>query len=236
MKVMVVGGAGSIGSELVERLYGSREVVAVDISEEGLFNLKYAKGEIGDIKDYRRIDELITKYNPSLIYNAAAYKHVPAIEGSPIEAVKTNIMGLNILCLIAYKHGKDLINISTDKAVNPKSIMGMTKRIGERVVADYGFMSLRLCNVIGSSGSLYPIIKKQIEAGGPVTLTHKDMERYFISKKKAAELLISINRILDKRPGVFAIDTASMAPVKILDVIKKLIYPKKIEIKESPNV
>ena len=235
--VLVTGAGGSIGSELCRQIitYNPKLLVMLDIYENTLYDIqmelirKYTniKAIIGSIRDKKRLKEIMEEYKPSLIFNAAAHKHVPLMEASPLEAIKNNIFGTWNLINVADEFGvKRFIQISTDKAVNPTNIMGATKRMCELMiqakdkVSKTDYAAVRFGNVLGSNGSVIPLFKKQIKEGGPVTLTHKDIIRYFMTIPEAVSLVIQA-MALAKGGEIFVLDMGK--PVKIYDLAKTLI-------------
>lgn len=235
--VLVTGAGGSIGSELCRQIitYNPKLLVMLDIYENTLYDIqmelirKYTniKAIIGSIRDKKRLKEIMEEYKPSLIFNAAAHKHVPLMEVSPLEAIKNNIFGTWNLINVADEFGvKRFIQISTDKAVNPTNIMGATKRMCELMiqakdkVSKTDYAAVRFGNVLGSNGSVIPLFKKQIKEGGPVTLTHKDIIRYFMTIPEAVSLVIQA-MALAKGGEIFVLDMGK--PVKIYDLAKSLI-------------
>lgn len=251
--VLITGGGGTIGSELARILAAldPGKIIIFDIYENNAYDLsmelshKYGSAldlvvEIGSVRDVSRLEEVFSIYNPDIIFHAAAHKHVPLMEHSAAEAVKNNVFGTYNVANMAEKHGAEkFVLVSTDKAVNPTSIMGATKRISEHIVScrndgKTSFCSVRFGNVFGSSGSVVPLFIRQIEAGGPVTVTDKRIVRYFMSIREAAELLLEAGAIAD-RGELFVLDMG--APVKIFDLAEAMIekYAKngeKIEIRE----
>ncbi len=236
--VLVTGAAGSIGSELCRQIARFRPAVLVgfDISETALFfieremreafpELKF-HAEIGSIQSERRLRELFSEYRPSLALHAAAYKHVPMMEKHVFEAVSNNVFGSWNLATIAGEFGvQEFVMISSDKAVNPTSIMGATKRAAElliRSLQDRGtrYISVRFGNVLGSNGSVIPIFKQQIAAGGPVTITHPEMQRYFMTIPEASQLVLQACSI-GHGGEIFVLDMGE--PVKIVDLARQLI-------------
>ncbi|WP_088555113.1 nucleoside-diphosphate sugar epimerase/dehydratase [Calderihabitans maritimus] len=237
--VMVTGAAGSIGSELCRQIcrFHPGRLVAVDFSENGLFELEMElkesfpqvplSVELADIREKRRIERLMEEYRPAVVFHAAAHKHVPLMEIHPEEAVKNNIIGTRNVAEAAARVGvKTFVLISTDKAVNPTSVMGATKRVAEMIiqhldrVSDTRFAAVRFGNVLGSRGSVIPVFKRQIEKGGPVTVTHPDMVRYFMTVSEAVQLVIQAGAMA--RGGeVFVLDMGK--PVKIVDLARDLI-------------
>ncbi len=238
-KIFVIGGGGSIGSELVRQIskFKPSGIVIVDIIENDAYLLyrelsrKYPdidiKIEIGSIRDIGRMDFLFSKYKPEIVFHAAAHKHVPLMETSPCEAIKNNVIGtINVAkCADKYKTEK-MILISTDKAVNPTNVMGASKRIAEMVIQSYSrisktiFCAVRFGNVLGSSGSVIPIFKKQIEEGGPITITHKDITRYFMTISEAC-LLVMQTGALAESGEIYILNMGE--PVKILDLAANMI-------------
>lgn len=238
--VLVTGGAGSIGSEIVRQLlnFNPKKVVIFDIDETELFNLqlelaKWKKTKIeieiavGDIREREGMEQLFKRHNPTILFHAAAYKHVPLMEHFPDQAIKTNIIGTYNLAKIAQKFGvKKFINISTDKAVNPANVMGATKRMAELICQGFNqngktaYISVRFGNVLGSRGSVIPIFLKQIREGGPVTVTHPEVERYFMTIKEAV-LLVFQATTMGKGGEVFVLDMGE--PIKIVKLAETLI-------------
>ena len=237
--ILVTGGAGSIGSELCLQIakFNPNKLIVLDNNETGIFeignNLKRnfpemdIHAEVGDVCDKRKIDFILEKFKPKVIFHAAAYKHVPLMEDSPEEAVKNNIFGMLNLAELAQKHEVDkFIFISTDKAVNPSSIMGSSKRIGEKIcrfLNDRGkteFISVRFGNVLDSRGSVIPIFREQIKRGGPVEVTHPEMKRYFMTISEAC-LLVMEAGAMGEGGEVFVLDMGE--PVKILDLAEGMI-------------
>lgn len=207
--VLVTGGGGSIGSELCRQLvkHNPKCLIIFDIYENSAYDiqqeLKMSNPDanvvtlIGSIRNNTRLEWLFSHYRPDIVYHAAAHKHVPLMEGSPNEAIKNNVAGTWNLAHMADKYGtKRFVMISTDKAVNPTNIMGATKRICEMIIQYYNgisrteFVAVRFGNVLGSNGSVIPLFKKQIAAGGPVTVTHPDIIRYFMTIPEAVSLVI----------------------------------------------
>jgi len=240
--VLVTGAAGSIGSELCLQVsdLGPRRLVAVDQSESGLFTIeREVRGkfpslemaaEIGDIRDARRIDDVIRRHAVDVVFHAAAYKHVPLMETNLLEAVKTNVLGTWNVVQAASRHRvSDFLMISTDKAVNPTSVMGATKRVAELLVSGMPgpeaggstkFVSVRFGNVLGSSGSVVPIFREQIAGGGPVTVTHPEARRYFMTVGEAVQLVIEAS-MMGKGSEIFVLDMGE--PIRIMDLARNLI-------------
>jgi len=240
--VLVTGGCGSIGSELCRQLalFGPRKLVILDQAESEMFMLAMdlrkrhprldLATEIGDIVRVPRVDQVMSKHGVKVVFHAAAYKHVPLMEDNIAEAVENNVIGTYNVARAAYRHGvKNFVLISSDKAVNPTSIMGMTKRVAELIVSampfDGGrksgaFVSVRFGNVLGSSGSVIPIFKKQIATGGPITITHPEMRRYFMSISEAVQLVLQAS-IMGEGSEVFVLDMGE--PVLITDLARNMI-------------
>jgi FlaA1/EpsC-like NDP-sugar epimerase len=243
--VLVTGASGSIGSEIMRRLirFGVRRIVAFEIDESELFNLERElrglKSEhqeiefvVGDIREQRKVDMVFERFRPGVVFHAAAYKHVPLMESFPEEAVKTNIFGTRNLMETARKHGVfKFVNISTDKAVNPSSVMGASKRMCEMLGKHYDpgefkVISVRFGNVLGSRGSVIPIFLEQIRNGGPITVTHPDMKRYFMSISEAV-LLVMQAAYMGDGGEVFVLDMGE--PVKIVTLAETLIRLNNLE-------
>ncbi|WP_163583207.1 polysaccharide biosynthesis protein [Gracilibacillus saliphilus] len=239
--VMVTGAGGSIGSEICRQLmrFTPSKILIVGHGEFSIYSIdmelrqKYQKEEIeiipiiADVQDRQRIFEVVQEHNPRIIYHAAAHKHVPLMEYNPHEAVKNNIIGTKNVAGAADAFGTHtFVLVSTDKAVNPTNVMGATKRIAEMVVQDLAarsktkFVAVRFGNVLGSRGSVIPLFKKQIEKGGPVTVTHPDMTRYFMTIPEASRLVVQAGT-LAKGGEIFVLDMGE--PVKIVDLAKNLI-------------
>ncbi len=238
--VLVTGGGGSIGSELCRQVakYEPRRLIIFDIYENNAYaiqqELLYANPGlnltvlIGSVRDEARVEDLFDRYAIDIVYHAAAHKHVPLMEDSPIEAVKNNVFGTQNVARAAGKHqAKAFIMISTDKAVNPTNVMGASKRVCEMVVQheaelypDTTYAAVRFGNVLGSNGSVIPLFKKQIEAGGPVTVTHKDIIRYFMTIPEAVSLVLQAGA-LAKGGEIFVLDMGE--PVRIDDLARNMI-------------
>ena len=237
--VLVTGGGGSIGSELCRQLvkHGLKRLIIFDIYENSAYDIQqelkrdYPYADvvtlIGSVRNTSRLEWIFDNYRPDIIYHAAAHKHVPLMEDSPNEAVKNNVIGtLNVARMADKYNVKRFVMISTDKAVNPTNIMGATKRICEMIIQYFNekssteFVAVRFGNVLGSNGSVIPLFKKQIEAGGPVTVTHPDIIRYFMTIPEAVSLVIQAGAYA--RGGeIFILDMGE--PVKIDDLAKNLI-------------
>jgi FlaA1/EpsC-like NDP-sugar epimerase len=236
--VLITGAAGSIGSELCHQVARFRPaaIVALDASETPLFYIQQEilerypdvvfHAEIGNIKNRDRLDAVFAKYGPSIVYHAAAYKHVPLMEAHIFEAVENNVLGTYNLAVTAAEHGVEtFVMISSDKAVRPTNVMGVTKRVAELLIRSLHsrgtrFVSVRFGNVLGSQGSVIPVFKKQIAAGGPVTVTHPDMRRYFMTIPEAVQLVLQAST-MGKGNEIFVLDMGQ--PVKIVDLARNLI-------------
>jgi FlaA1/EpsC-like NDP-sugar epimerase len=238
--VMVTGAAGSIGSEIVRKLseHDATLIICVDFSESALYDLeqelkrKHPKVDyrfiLTDIRNEVLMENVFIEYSPNFIYHAAAYKHVPLMEQFPWEAVQTNVFGTWSIVKQAIRFkAEKFVFISSDKAVNPTSVMGATKRLAEIIVqAFYSsksstcFVVTRFGNVLGSNGSVVPLFKKQIQAGGPVTVTHPEMIRYFMTIAEACQLVLEASVMADGGE-VFVFDMGE--PVKIVDLAKNMI-------------
>jgi len=237
--VLVTGAGGSIGSELSRQVarFSPKKLILLGRGENSIYeaelNLKEEfpdlrlDTEIGDIRDPVRMNRLFDRHRPDVVFHAAAHKHVHFMEKDPYEAVKNNIMGTKNVAESAYRTGAGIfVLISSDKAVNPASIMGATKRVTEMVIQNMNrrggtrFVAVRFGNVLGSRGSVIPLFKRQIARGGPVTITHPDMVRFFMTTVEAAQLVIQAG--VQARGGeIFILDMGQ--PVKVLDLAKKLI-------------
>jgi FlaA1/EpsC-like NDP-sugar epimerase len=237
--ILVTGGGGSIGSELCRQIAGHqpKQLVIVDIYENNAYEIqqelkrKFPKLDlvvlIASVRNTNRMNHIMKEYHPDIIYHAAAHKHVPLMEVSPNEAIKNNVFGTWKTAQAAVQNGvKKFVLISTDKAVNPTNIMGASKRICEMIIQTYNrhydteFVAVRFGNVLGSNGSVIPLFKKQIAAGGPVTVTHPDIIRYFMTIPEAVSLVLQAG-VYAKGGEIFVLDMGE--PVKILDLAKNLI-------------
>ena len=232
-KVLITGAAGSIGSVLAKKIaeYKPQKLLLLDQDETGVFEVSQEiEGSelfVADVTNRERINEIFMQNEPDIVFHTAAYKHVPLMERQIKEAVINNIFGTQYVVEAAIRNKVDsFIFISTDKAVNPVSILGVTKRIGEMICDSYNdknktkFISVRFGNVLSSRGSVIPAFKKQIEEGGPVIVTHPDMERYFMSMEEAIDLVLKAAKI-GKGGEIFIIDMGKQ--IKILDLAKKMI-------------
>ena len=238
--VFVTGGGGSIGSELINQIakYNPKRIINIEINENASYLMelelkrKYPyldyKTEIASVRDFDKLDMLFDKYKPEILFHAAAHKHVPLMENNPEEAIKNNIFGTKNVaeCCLKYKL-ESVVLISTDKAVNPTNVMGATKRVCEMIFQKYSekdsntkFMAVRFGNVLGSNGSVIPIFSKLIEEGKNLTLTHKDIIRYFMTIPEAAQLVIEAATI-GKGGEILILDMGE--PVKIYDLAKNMI-------------
>ncbi len=235
--IIVMGGVGSIGAELCRQVLenGCKKLIIFDIHENGLFEInEELKGEflgkyitcLGSVRDVGRLEQVFSEHKPELVLHAAAHKHVPMMEINPFEAIKNNVLGTQNVIEAALRHGAEkLILISTDKAVHPTNVMGATKRMCELLVRAYGgrgceMVAVRFGNVLESNGSVIPLFKKQIAKGGPVTVTHKDMTRYFMTIKEAVSLVLSAGAFA-KDSELFVLDMGE--PVKIYELATSLI-------------
>ena len=237
--IMVTGGGGSIGSELCRQIakFNPKELIIFDIYENNAYDLqnellrKYKnlnlKTLIGSVRDRKRLNSIFKEYKPQVVFHAAAHKHVPLMEDSPGEAIKNNVLGTLNTAELASDYGVErFVLISTDKAVNPTNVMGATKRMCEMVIqsidkeSDTEFVAVRFGNVLGSNGSVVPLFKKQIAEGGPVTLTHKDITRYFMTIPEASQLVLQAGAYA-KGGEIFVLDMGQ--PVKIYDLAENLI-------------
>ena len=237
--VLVTGGGGSIGSELCRQVasHNPKQLIIFDIYENNAYDIQLELKEkypdldlvvlIGSVRNTHRIETVFEKYRPDIVYHAAAHKHVPLMEDSPNEAIKNNVFGTYKTAKAADKYGTSrFVLISTDKAVNPTNIMGASKRMCEMVVqmmnarSKTDFVAVRFGNVLGSNGSVIPLFKKQIEQGGPVTVTHPDIIRYFMTIPEAVSLVLQAGAYA-KGGEIFVLDMGE--PMKILDLAKNLI-------------
>ncbi len=237
--VLVTGGGGSIGSELCRQIaaHRPRQLIIFDIYENNAYDIEQELRRahdslnllvlIGSIRDKGKLESVFEKYRPGVVFNAAAHKHVPLMETSPCEAVKNNVFGTLNMARCADKYGvKRFVQISTDKAVNPTNIMGATKRICEMIIQTVGkrskteFVAVRFGNVLGSNGSVIPLFKKQIAEGGPITVTHKDIVRYFMTIPEAVSLVLQAGAYA--RGGeIYVLDMGEQ--VRIYDLAENLI-------------
>jgi len=252
--ILITGAAGSIGSELANQIaqYTPKKLILIDQSESALYDLqqdfirKKFLGSfvfiVADITDKIKMEEYFDKFRPNIVYHAAAYKHVPLMEENPYEAVKVNVLGsINIMNLAAKYGVVKFIMVSTDKAVNPTNVMGATKRAAEiyascmqKTNANMQFITTRFGNVLGSNGSVIPLFKKQIKDGGPLTVTHKEIRRFFMTIPEACQLVLEAG-CMGKGGEIFVFDMGE--PVRIYDLAVKMIhlsgksFPDEIDIK-----
>ena len=235
---MVTGAAGSIGSELCAQIARFEPValIAFEISESALFHLERdlverfpqlrLHAEIGSVQNVQRLREVFRRHTPSVVYHAAAYKHVPLMEKHAFEAIENNVIGTYNVAMVAAEFGaEDFVLISSDKAVRPANIRGATKRVAEMVIRAFQnggprYVSVRFGNVLGSNGSVVPIFQKQIAAGGPVTVTHPEMQRYFMTIPEAAQLVLQAS-VMGRGGETFVLNMG--APVRIVDLARQLI-------------
>jgi FlaA1/EpsC-like NDP-sugar epimerase len=239
--ILITGAAGSIGSELASQLAMQPEhrLVLLDIDETRLFDLaaelEAVRGPggggvdvvIGDVTRAEYVERVVAEYQPAVVYHTAAYKHVPLMEKHPTEAIRTNVLGTYNVCVAADRAGCErVVFISTDKAVMPSNVMGATKRVGERIVESFAatsktiYCAVRFGNVLGSRGSLIPIVTRQIQLGGPVTITHPEMTRYFMTIPEAASLILEAAHQATNG-DIFILDMGE--PINIADLVYKLI-------------
>ncbi len=244
--IVVTGAAGSIGSEIVRQIlsFEPKKIIAIDQSETALHNLsleiynKYNEVQIvyiiADIRNKNKIQKIFEKYKPQVVYHAAAYKHVPLMEDNPDQAILTNVMGTKHLADLSLEYGVDrFVMVSTDKAVNPSNVMGASKRIAEKYVQSFDyhiknktennqvkFITTRFGNVLGSNGSVVPLFTKQIQEGGPITITHPEIIRYFMTIPEACQLVLEAGA-MGAGGEIFIFDMGE--PVKIIDLAKKMI-------------
>lgn len=237
--VLVTGAGGSIGSELCRQVarFNPRQLLLLGHGENSIYTIELELRKnypdlvlepiIADIQDRPRIDDIFNKYRPQVVFHAAAHKHVPLMEKNPSEAVKNNIFGTKNVAECAHKYGVDrFVLISTDKAVNPTSVMGTTKRVAEMIIqsmdkiSNTKFVAVRFGNVLGSRGSVIPVFKQQIANGGPVTVTHPEMVRFFMTIPEAVQLVIQAGALANGGE-IFILDMGE--PVKIVDLARDLI-------------
>ncbi|MFT6127011.1 MAG: FlaA1/EpsC-like NDP-sugar epimerase [Patiriisocius sp.] len=249
--IFITGAAGSIGSEIARKVtnYNFKKLILIDNAESALYELQQEfkrkditrfEAVVSDVRDIVRMETLFIKYKPEIVFHAAAYKHVPLMENNPYEAINVNVGGTKNIASLSVKHGvHKFVLISTDKAVNPTNVMGATKRIAELFVnSQQGlgktkFITTRFGNVLGSNGSVIPLFKNQIEAGGPLTVTHKDITRYFMTIPEACQLVLEA-ATMGNGGEIFVFDMGES--VKIFDLAKNMIilsglrYPEDIDI------
>lgn len=251
-RVLITGGGGSIGSELCRQVarFKPEELIIFDIGENNVYDidleLKNSFKDItivpvvGSIRDKKRLIEVFQKHRPHVVFHAAAHKHVPLMEYNPAEAVKNNIFGTRNVSQVSHEFGVEkFVMISTDKAVNPTNIMGATKRVAEMIVQDMNknsntkFVAVRFGNVLGSRGSVIPLFKQQIAMGGPLTVTHPEITRYFMTIPEASQLVIQAGA-LGQGGEVFVLDMGE--PVKIIDLAKDLIELSGLKVGEDIEI
>lgn len=237
--VLITGAGGSIGSEICRQIlpFNPQKLVLLGHGENSIYDIEMELSKnfpgiqiesvIADIQDYERMREVFSTFRPMVVFHAAAHKHVPLMEKNPVEAVKNNILGTKNIAECSHDHNVSrFVMVSTDKAVNPTSVMGVTKRVAEMVVQGLAqvsqtkFVAVRFGNVLGSRGSVIPLFKKQIQEGGPVTVTHPDMVRYFMTIPEAVQLVIQAGA-LAKGGEIFILDMGK--PVKIAELARDLI-------------
>ena len=237
--VLVTGGGGSIGSELCRQIvrFNPKQLIILDIYENNAYEIQMELKRnypelnlvtlIGSVRDKVRLEHVFNQYKPQVVFHAAAHKHVPLMEDSPCEAIKNNVMGtLNVAEAASKYNVERFVLISTDKAVNPTNVMGASKRLCEMIIqainkeSKTDFVAVRFGNVLGSNGSVVPLFKKQIAKGGPVTLTHKEITRFFMTIPEAAQLVLQAG-VYAKGGEIFVLDMGE--PVKIYDLAKNLI-------------
>ena len=239
--VLVTGAGGSIGSELCRQIarIGPGKLVLLDHAEPALFEIerelvrerrfRAAAAVVGDVRDPVKLRQVFDKYRPGVVFHAAAYKHVAMMEANPLEAVRNNTLGTRVVADVAVEYGaKRFVLVSTDKAANPRTVMGQSKALAEWIVETWGhradvttrFVAVRFGNVLGSSGSVIPIFRRQIARGGPVTVTHPEMTRFFMTIPEAVQLIVQAGAI-GGRGQVYVLDMGE--PVRIVDLAEKMI-------------
>jgi FlaA1/EpsC-like NDP-sugar epimerase len=241
--ILVTGAAGSIGSEIVRQVmhYSPKKLILLDQGESPLYELEMelkssmpelyhlVDSVIGSVSDSMRMRKLFNHFKPEIVFHAAAYKHVPLMENNPYEAVKVNVLGTKSIADLSIEFGiEKFVMVSTDKAVNPTNVMGATKRVSELYTQSRNllpkirthFITTRFGNVLGSNGSVIPVFRKQIEAGGPITITHKEITRYFMTIPEACNLVLEAGA-MGKGGEIFVFDMGES--VKILDLARKMI-------------
>ncbi|MFP2994608.1 nucleoside-diphosphate sugar epimerase/dehydratase [Spongiivirga sp. MCCC 1A20706] len=249
--VMITGAAGSIGSEISRQIaaYPCETLVMVDQAESPLYDLQQEllrKGInnfvpiVADVRNYQRMETIFKKYKPKMVFHAAAYKHVPLMEANPSEAVKINIIGTRYIADLSAKYSVNkFVFVSTDKAVNPTNVMGATKRVAEMYIkclqrtSNTKFITTRFGNVLGSNGSVIPLFKKQIDKGGPLTVTHQEVTRYFMTIPEASQLVIEAGT-MGSGGEIFIFDMGES--VKIFDLAKKMIHLSGLKYPEDINI
>lgn len=255
-RVLITGAAGSIGSEIARQVMVLRpeSIFLLDQAESALFELQYELSSnpsivqlgVCDIVNQQRVEQIFSEFRPHLVFHAAAYKHVPLMESNPVEAVTCNILGTRIVADAAAKYRSEkFVMISTDKAVNPTSVMGCSKRIAEIYVQSFNhhlaandvdhtlFVTTRFGNVLGSNGSVVPIFKRQIEAGGPLTVTHPEIRRFFMTIPEACRLVLEAG-VMGMGGEIFLFDMGE--PIKIFDLAKRMIQLSGFELERDINI
>jgi len=258
-KILVTGAAGSIGSELVRQLikFSPKKIILIDQAESALYDLETEllrtttaenkqlpniRVEVYDVTNEKLMDSLFKEEMPQVIFHAAAYKHVPLMEKNPYQAIRVNVLGTRIVANLASKYGiEKFVMISTDKAVNPTNVMGASKRLAEMYVQGLDshhnnntrFIITRFGNVLGSNGSVIPLFKKQIENGGPITVTHKDIIRYFMTIPEACQLVLEAGT-MGKGGEIYVFDMGK--PVKIVDLAKKMVQLSGLELDKDIQI
>ena len=239
--MLVTGAGGSIGSELCRQIarVGPAKLVLVDNAEPALFEIERelvrerrflaAAAVVGDVRDPVKLRQVFDKYRPGVVFHAAAYKHVALMEANPLEAVRNNTLGTRVVADVAVEYGtKRFVLVSTDKAANPRTVMGQSKALAEWIVETWGhradvstrFVAVRFGNVLGSSGSVVPIFRRQIARGGPVTVTHPEMTRFFMTIPEAVQLVVQAGA-MGGRGQVYVLDMGE--PVRIVDLAENMI-------------
>ena len=253
--VLVTGAAGSIGSEIARQLsfYNLKNLILIDHAESPLYDIEQELKEnyrtkktinpiceVANVKDRYRMDTIFDNYRPDIVYHAAAYKHVPIIEKSPYEGIFVNVFGTRIVADTALRYGvESFVMVSTDKAVNPTNVMGATKRVAELYTQSLNelgktkFIATRFGNVLGSNGSVVPLFRKQIEKGGPITVTHEEITRFFMTIPEACNLVLEAGA-MGKGGEVFVFDMGE--PIKILDMAKKMVKLSGLEINKDISI
>jgi FlaA1/EpsC-like NDP-sugar epimerase len=249
--VLITGAGGSIGSEIAMQVsaYNPARLILLDLSEQNAYNidqeLKRRRSDIaihtvvGSVLDAPVLDLLLREHKVDVIYHAAAYKHVHLMEWNPLSSVKNNVLGTAMLALAAERHGvKQFVMISTDKAVNPRGMMGVSKRLSERIVLERypsatRFNVVRFGNVLGSSGSVIPLFQRQIREGGPVTVTHPETRRFFMSIPEAVQLVLQASSLHESN-AIFLLEMGE--PIRIVDLAKNLIELSGLKVGEDIEI